>query len=118
LKILIAEDEVLPAMELELALAELGCATVGPVDNVDDIVPTALRASVDAALLDINMKGEYSYAAAYQLLAAGIAVLFVTGYDQPPDLPGPLESIPRLQKPFTAYQLAAAISETFSDRAR
>lgn len=105
---------MLPAMELEMALEELGCAIVGPIDNVDDIVPTALRAAVDAALLDVNMKGQYSYAAAYQLIAAGVAVLFVTGYDQPPDLPGPLEEVPRLQKPFTPKELAAALVETFA----
>ena len=101
-----------------MALEELGCATVGPVDNVNDIVPAALGAAVDAALLDINMKGQYSYAAAYQLLAAGVAVLFVTGYDQPPDLPGPLEEVPRLRKPFTQRELAAAIVDTITTRRR
>lgn len=110
LKILIAEDEVLAAMELESLVMELGHDVSAVVPQPERIVPAAERCSPDIALLDVNLRGGRSYAAAQILAARGIAIIFVTGYGALADMPEDLSDAPRLEKPFVRSQLKAALT--------
>lgn len=66
------------------------------------------EAHYDAAVLDINLGGEMSYAVADCLAERGIPFLLATGYDDwalPPRLAG----VPRLAKPFSPRAALDAI---------
>jgi hypothetical protein len=60
---------------------------------------------IDAAVLDINLRGERVYPVLDTLLARGVPVTFATGYADEAIPPG-YSQIPRCQKPVTAAAVA------------
>jgi CheY-like chemotaxis protein len=108
LRILIVEDEMLVAMNIEDMLLELGHEVAGLASRLSGALSLAKEASFDAAMLDVNLAGETSFAVADLLVEQGIPFLFATGYG----LQGIEERYrdrPVLQKPFRAADLAAAL---------
>lgn len=80
--ILVVEDEFFQAQDLADALTRAGARLVGPFPSLSAAVE-ALEAGVrvDAAVLDINLRGRVVYGVADALAARGIPFLFATGYD-------------------------------------
>ena len=64
LRVLVVEDELAIAMLVELALEEQQCIIVGPYGSLDEALCAARTATVDVALLDINLAGEMVFPAA------------------------------------------------------
>ena len=56
LEVLIVEDEVLLATELEYLLQDLGCRTVGLAINSDEAVAMAEALNPDLALVDVHLE--------------------------------------------------------------
>lgn len=106
-RVLVVEDEPILAMALEDILAELGCEVVGPASRIQPALRLAREASLDAAILDINIQGEHSHAVADLLLARAVPVLFATGYGAA-SADG-YEDVPVLPKPYRAHQLEALL---------
>lgn len=80
--ILIAEDEYFLAEELRAALVELGAAVVGPFASVAEVCRAVEdEPRLDAAVLDINLRGEFVYPAADRLKARGTPFVFATAYN-------------------------------------
>jgi CheY-like chemotaxis protein len=110
LRVLIIEDELLIAMELQNLLRELGA-------DVLDLAPTVPRAlgaleqqRPDVAVLDVNLHGERVTPVAEVLQEQGVPFVLVTGYGSERLSEGALQGVPCLRKPIDACQLAAAIS--------
>jgi CheY-like chemotaxis protein len=108
-RILCLEDEPIVAMTLEDMLIDLGAEVVGPVGSIPEALALAEGESLDAALLDINIRGERSYAVAEALKARGIPMVFATGYgesgwDGAPDAP-------ILDKPYTQRGVALSLGK-------
>lgn len=84
---LIVEDEGLAALALCEAIEFEGATVVGPAATVDKATAIALVGDIDAALLDVNLRGQLSFSVASILGRRGIPVVFVTGYtaDSLPD---------------------------------
>ena len=57
LRILVVEDEVLIAVEIEERLQRLGCEIVGPVGRLESALELARSTALDGAVLDVNVKG-------------------------------------------------------------
>jgi DNA-binding response OmpR family regulator len=98
-RILIVEDDVLIAMELEERLGEMGYAVVGPAMTVAAAEQAIAQEKPDAALLDANVAGVSSVALGARLAAQGVPVAFCTGYDSIKDLPPELAQAAILTKP-------------------
>jgi DNA-binding LytR/AlgR family response regulator len=114
LRILVVEDEFLPAVFIEETLRELRCEIVGPVSNLASAMAAIQRGGFDAALLDINLRGRDATPAAAELAVRAVPYILVTGYAHvAPDAPV-LRSAPRVIKPFTAEQLAQAMQKAFA----
>lgn len=109
-RVLIADDELLCAMVLEEEVQEMGGHVVGPVSRVGDIVETAKQGNADIAVLDVNMMGQLSYAAAMELLTAGVPVIFMSGYDRLMNAPEALRQLPLIMKPWTSDKLGEALT--------
>jgi CheY-like chemotaxis protein len=107
-RVLVVEDEPLISMLLVEMLAELGCAVVGPAFSIAEARRLAAIAKVDAALLDIKVRDEFSGEVADILADRGIPFLFVTGYGCAPD--GAHSKVAVLKKPFDATGLRGAIN--------
>ena len=98
-RILIVEDEYFIAIELARDLKASGAEVAGPVPTLGEGLTLALAPNhLDAAVLDINLRGELVFALADALIARGIPFLFATGYDQS-DIPPRFAHIPRWEKP-------------------
>lgn len=67
-------------MMLEDELLSLGLSIVANCGSVSDAVKAIDDKSPDAAILDVNLGGEFVYPVADRLLERGIPFVFVTGY--------------------------------------
>ena len=103
-RILVVEDETLIAVAIEDVLQGLGCVVVGPVGKLDAALRLARDEALDAAVLDVTIRGGHAYAVADQLHARGVPFVLASGYGGWA-LPESLQSRPRLTKPFTAQAL-------------
>src|SRR5690349_14722499 len=105
-RVLVVEDEYYLADDMAQALQKLGAEIVGPVPTRDKAL--ALLASgerIDAAVLDINLKGQTVYPVADALRERGVPFVFATGYD-PSAIPAAYVEVPRWEKPFNPQDLA------------
>jgi PAS domain S-box-containing protein len=79
-RILIVEDEALVAMILEDQLADLGISVAATCASVPDAMRAIEDNAPQAAILDVNLRGQLVYPVADCLLDRGIPFVFVTGY--------------------------------------
>ncbi len=117
LRVLVVEDELLVAIEIQSLLDDLGCEVVGPVATVREALDVIRGQELDGAVLDVNLQGEHAYAAAEALRARSVPFVFVTGYTNLPGPPPPLETAPQLRKPFSAAQFAETVARVCGRRA-
>ena len=100
-QILIVEDEPLIAMMLEDFLDVQGRQSCGTVDTVATALARVERGGIDAAILDVNLRGgEKSTPVAEALAAKGIPFVFATGGTED-SLDPRFADRPCLTKPFT-----------------
>ncbi len=99
--VLIVEDEPLLGAALDAALRRAGCRIVGPAGTLTAALMLAREARYDAALLDINLRGELSYPVAELLVARAIPFAFLTGYTLTM-LPAAFQKYLLIQKPVLA----------------
>jgi len=79
-RILIVEDEALVAMILEDQLADLGVSVAATCASVPDAMRAIEASAPQAAILDVNLRGQLVYPVADCLMDRGIPFVFVTGY--------------------------------------
>ena len=98
-QVLVVEDEELVAMMLADMLQELDCAVLGPAGELTEALALARDGALDAALLDVSLRGTASFPVAEALQARGIPFAFMSGYGEK-DFPPAFREVPRLAKPF------------------
>ncbi len=103
--VLILEDNVLLAMELQELLGEWGARVLGPVPSVVRARELLSRQQPDIAVLDIRLRDGTSLELAAELRVAGVRCVFVSGYSERYDIPESLAALPRLTKPVNAKAL-------------
>ncbi|CAL75372.1 putative response regulator receiver (CheY-like protein) [Bradyrhizobium sp. ORS 278] len=116
MRILVAEDEGLIALELETVLQGFGCEVIGPVSRVAEVLREAERGDLDGALLDVNLRGEQIFAILPQLIARELKIVITSGYDDATLFPPEFRGLPRLAKPFDERALRAMCQATFLPR--
>lgn len=105
-RLLVVEDELLVALDIESILNDAGLVVLGPASNAAEALKLIASSAPDAALIDANLGGEPVNAVAHALSERGIPFAYVTGYGReslPADYPAPI-----VDKPFDADQLLAA----------
>jgi CheY-like chemotaxis protein len=115
-RLLLAEDELLVAMEIEATLRELGYDVVGPVATVAEVERLAASAELDGAVLDVNLRGVQVFRALPRLLQRGLPVLLSSGYEDATLFPDEFRQLPVLVKPYGAAQLALRVRDLFDSR--
>jgi DNA-binding response OmpR family regulator len=109
-RILIVEDEPLIAMMLEDFLDALDHRVVGTADSVDTALPHVAEGGIDAAILDVNLRGgEKSWPVADALHEAGIPFVLASGGGQD-TIAEPHRGRPMLMKPFTMDGVSKALA--------
>jgi DNA-binding response OmpR family regulator len=100
-RILVVEDEPLISMMLEDFLDMLGHQVAGTADTVDGALAAVADGGVDAAILDVNLRGgEKSWPVADRLAGEGIPFVLATGGGND-TIPDTHRERPTLAKPFT-----------------
>lgn len=99
-RILLVEDSALVVMLIEEVIVDLGWEVVGPALRLTDALQLARDATIDAALLDVNLNGELSWEVGAILQARKIPFVFATAYGAAA-LPERFADQPMLTKPFT-----------------
>ena len=107
--ILVVEDDYFLAQEIARKIRSTGASLLGPVSNVDDALDVlAETASIDGAILDLNLMGETAYPIADALRLRNTPFVFVTGYDVSHMSPE-YRNVPCLQKPVELDSIARAL---------
>jgi PAS domain S-box-containing protein len=113
-RVLIVEDAVLLALELETGLSEAGAAVVGPAYELEEAM-ALLSQPIDAAVLDANLNGRSVTPVAEVLHQRQIPFVFATGYGETGGAPGGFDA-PVIRKPYDVTQVAAAVAELLAER--
>ena len=106
--ILILEDEMIVAMDLQMQLEDAGWRVIGPAGTVTEADHVLDGESPVFALLDVNVGDETSFALAKRLSNAGTKVIFLTGKTRGM-LPKGLNAMRVLQKPLQRDELLRVI---------
>jgi CheY-like chemotaxis protein len=109
LRVLIAEDNLFAAMELERVLVDLGYEPVGPVGQLDQALRLAQQEILDGALLDVDLHGEPVFAVAEELKRRRIPVIFASGHDTDEMFPASFARHPRLRKPYGENEIRSVL---------
>jgi len=103
-RLLVVEDELLVGMLVKSMLDEFGAEVIGPCGRLADGVAAAKTERFDGAILDLNLAGEAADPLADLLLARGVPLVFITGY-QRDSIDRRFANVPVLQKPIDAAAL-------------
>jgi len=114
LRILIVEDAVLLALELEASLTEAGARVVGVAANVEEALKL-IETPLDVAVLDANLNGASVSPVAEALRERGKPFIFATGYGDAALAPEGFDA-PVVRKPYNVSQIAAAAAEALGRR--
>lgn len=116
-RILLVEDEYLLADEMTREFEDGGAEVAGPVPTVEKAMMVLTQGKpIDAAVLDINLRGAMVFQVAECLMTRGVPFVFATGYDDAM-IPPKFDHIPRCEKPVAPGVLAKALLEVRGSKA-
>ena len=108
-RVLIVEDNFTIATALARSLRARGAEPIGPAGTVSDALALiANNELIDAAALDVNLRGGMVYPVADVLRAKNVRIVFMTGYDDDAIAPGYTNYL-CMQKPFPVERLMQAL---------
>jgi CheY-like chemotaxis protein len=113
-RILLVEDMLLAALELDDLLRSAGIETVGPAARLEQALALAERERLDGAVLDINLDGQMVFPVAEVLRRRGVPFVFLTGYDNAVALSRDFRSERRLIKPVRLEELKITLADALA----
>ncbi|QUS35143.1 HWE histidine kinase domain-containing protein [Falsirhodobacter algicola] len=111
--VLLLEDQLLIAMDVEAMLEEAGFTRISLARNVAQALEILETGGVELAMLDVNLGHETSIPVAEALRARAIPFVFATGYDEGSALPGGMQDVPVVRKPYDADNLVETLSAAY-----
>ena len=110
-RVLLVEDQLLIAMDLERILDTQGPRGIDTVASVTEALQRLEKVSPDLAILDVNLGGETSALIADELARRGIPFAFATGYSDRSLIPERFGAAPVIRKPFTTSDVIGQVAE-------
>ena len=107
-RVLVLDDDWLIAADTQGVLEGAGCEVLGPVATVACALRLIAEAAPDAAVLDVHLTHEMSFAVAEALIAREVPFVFLSGFTAR-DLPERFRDCPLLAKPLVPDRLIAAL---------
>jgi CheY-like chemotaxis protein len=109
-RVLIVEDEYLVAVELSRHLRCMGAVVLGPAPSIE--AAERELAFADAAILDIDLRGQKVFPVADRLAARGVPFVFFTGHSE--EVPYRFRHASCLMKPASLDSVFEALFPTKS----
>ena len=109
MRVLIVEDEFFIADDLARAIRNNGGSPVGPVSTICEAEDMVRRSPIDAAIVDLNLRGELASEFIKKLAATGRPCLIVSGYGEDA-VPESVTAVSRLEKPVGPTVVIEALS--------
>lgn len=106
-RILVVEDEVVLAMMVQEQLEDRGAIVVGPAHSVQQALELLDVAQVDAAVLDVSLRGMASERVSEALRARRVPYVVTTGFSQPDFANESGAAV--MRKPYRFQELHAAL---------
>jgi len=110
LRILIVEDSPVIALATEDMLRAFGYVPLGPAGNMAAALDLAESEEMDAAIVDLNIRGTKSFTLLSILDRRDVPFLIISGYADW-KMPEEWSGRPRLQKPFSESHQQAKLTE-------
>lgn len=110
-RILLVEDDFLIAETLAEVLEAAGALVTGPISTAREAQAVLAEPdlALDAAVLDLDLNGQKSYAVADAMIQRGIPFVLTTGYDANA-VDAAYRHYPRCAKPVTSRAILAALA--------
>jgi len=107
--VLVVEDDDMLGQAIGLCVEEAGYEVAGVAQSVDAALTALSDRPVDAALLDVILRGELVFAVADALAERGVPFVFVTG-NPASSIPETHRHRPLIPKPYYDAALCAALA--------
>ena len=107
-RILVVEDSPVVAEACGEMLRDMGCEVVGPATNMAFALQMAEAEEIDAAVVDINIRGGKAFPVLRILHKRNIPFLLTSGYADW-SMPEEWQEQPRLAKPYTPNLLRESL---------
>jgi|SRR5215470_3560629 len=113
-RVLVVEDDVVIAMDIEATLIDAGYCVLGPVGTVEAGRFALSGQLPDLAILDVNLGSELVSPLADDLALADVPIIFLTGHS-PQALPETHRERPIVQKPYLAAVLLRTVAASLGE---
>ncbi|EPE99558.1 response regulator [Rhizobium grahamii] len=113
-RILIAEDEILIALDMEAAFLDAGAYVVGPCATVAAAVDAVSTEELSLAILDIRLGQETTERIGDLLTERGVPFLFYSGQTLPDEMKRKCNGVLVVSKPATQQELIGAAARTLA----
>ena len=114
LRILIIEDSPVIALATEDMVRAFGLVPLGPAGNMASALELAENEEMDAAIVDLNIRGTKTFTILSILDRRDVPFLIISGYADW-KMPDEWSGRARLQKPFSETQLRTKLAEILSE---
>lgn len=114
-ELLLVEDQMLIAADVEAMLAEHGIEKVTTTPSVAEAFRKLKEFTPDAAILDVNLGSDTSLSIAEELMRRDVPFVFATGYSDRAAIPARF-SVPVVRKPYEAAVLIGALTKVLDGR--
>jgi CheY-like chemotaxis protein len=108
-RVLLVEDQLLIAMDVEQMLAAAGVTQVTTAGSAAEALRRLADWTPDVAVLDVNLGVGTSVPVAEELSRRGVPFIFATGYGDSTMIPSSFAAVPVVRKPYAGPALTAAI---------
>ena len=113
-RVLVVEDEMLVAMQIEDMLSDLGCTSITVAGTIETALDQIDGGKFDLATLDLNLNATRSLPVAEALGSRRIPYALATGYSAK-GIEEALADCPILRKPYSFQQFKEVIRKLLSD---
>ncbi|TCQ29767.1 light-regulated signal transduction histidine kinase (bacteriophytochrome) [Rhizobium sp. PP-CC-3G-465] len=110
LRVLLVEDQMLIAMDVEGMLSDHGIQKVLTAASADEALAKLATFKPDVAILDVNLGTGTSIEVAAELTRRDIPFLFATGYGNMSPIPSGFADVPVVRKPYEREALVHTMS--------
>lgn len=115
LDLLLVEDQMLVAADVEIMLADHGIDKVTTVPSASEALRRLRDFTPDVAILDVNLGSETSLPVAEELTRRNVPFVFATGYSDRSIIPASFDA-PVVRKPYEAAALIGAVMKVLEDK--